>query len=154
MKNRLISIGEALIDFMPEQTGMGIPEVTSFAPAVGGAPANVCGAFTKLGGQSAMITQLGTDGFGDKIVNEFQMHGIGCDYVKRTDKANTSLAFVALKEGGNREFSFYRNPGADMLYDPEASSYYYESEKRKYHHPTMFHPTEYQLPFQSISSEN
>jgi len=119
MKNRLISIGEALIDFMPEQTGMGIPEVTSFAPAVGGAPANVCGAFTKLGGQSAMITQLGTDGFGDKIVNEFQMHGIGCDYVKRTDKANTSLAFVALKEGGNREFSFYRNPGADMLYDPE-----------------------------------
>ena len=119
MKDRVISIGEALIDFMPEQTGAGIPDVASFAPAVGGAPANVCGAFTKLGGKSAMITQLGVDGFGDKIVNEFKQHGIGCEYVKRTDKANTSLAFVALKEDGNREFSFYRNPGADMLYDPE-----------------------------------
>lgn len=116
---RLISIGEALIDFMPEQTGRSIAQVGSFAPAVGGAPANVCGAFSKLGGESAMVTQLGADPFGDKIVEEFKQNGINCDWVKRTTKANTSLAFVALQENGMREFSFFRNPGADMLYSPE-----------------------------------
>ena len=112
---RLLAIGEALIDFVPEETGKELKNVKGFQPAVGGAPANVCGAYVKLGGSSAMITQLGDDPFGDKIVDEFVSCGIGCDYVKRTKEANTSLAFVALKEDGNREFSFYRKPGADML---------------------------------------
>lgn len=114
---KLFAIGEALIDFIPQQTGVGIAEVDGFAPKVGGAPANVCGAYTKLGGPSAMITQLGADPFGDKIENELRRFGIDTSLIKRTDTANTSLAFVALKEDGNREFSFYRKPGADMLYD-------------------------------------
>ncbi len=116
---KLIAIGEALIDFIPDMPGGAIKDVNAFLPAVGGAPANVCGAFTKLGGRSEMITQLGTDGFGDKILETFENAGIGSSFVKRTDKANTSLAFVALQEDGNREFSFYRNPGADMLFAAE-----------------------------------
>ncbi|MBQ6441822.1 MAG: carbohydrate kinase [Lachnospiraceae bacterium] len=116
---KLYAIGEALIDFIPQQTGVGIAEVDAFMPKVGGAPANVCGAYTKLGGPSAMITQLGADPFGDKIENELKHYGIDTSLVKRTEKANTSLAFVALKQDGNREFSFYRKPGADMLYNPE-----------------------------------
>ncbi|MBO5081276.1 MAG: carbohydrate kinase [Lachnospiraceae bacterium] len=116
---KLIAIGEALIDFIPESAGSAIKDVNAFLPAVGGAPANVCGAFTRLGGKSEMITQLGMDGFGDKILDAFKEAGIGSSYVKRTDTANTSLAFVALKEDGNREFSFYRNPGADMLFRAE-----------------------------------
>lgn len=116
---KMIAIGEALIDFIPESAGSAIKDVNAFLPAVGGAPANVCGAFTKLGGKSEMITQLGMDGFGDKILDAFKEAGIGSSYVKRTDIANTSLAFVALKEDGNREFSFYRNPGADMLFRAE-----------------------------------
>ncbi|MCI8270128.1 MAG: carbohydrate kinase [Lachnospiraceae bacterium] len=112
---RLLAIGEALIDFIPAESGKEMKKVSSFAPAVGGAPANVCGAYVKLGGKAAMITQLGEDPFGDKIADEFAACGIDCCYVKRTTKANTSLAFVALKEDGNREFSFYRKPGADML---------------------------------------
>ena len=116
---KLYAIGEALIDFIPQQTGVGIAEVEAFAPKVGGAPANVCGAYTKLGGPSSMITQLGADPFGDKIENELKGFGIDTSLIKRTEKANTSLAFVALKQDGNREFSFYRKPGADMLYDPK-----------------------------------
>ena len=58
---KLIAIGEALIDFIPTESGKKIKEVEGFKPAVGGAPANVCGAFTKLGGKSQMITQLGQD---------------------------------------------------------------------------------------------
>ena len=117
---KLIAIGEALIDFIPSEKSKPIKNVSAFYPNVGGAPTNVCGAFTKLGGKSEMITQLGNDPFGDKIIDEFEKYGIGHSYVSRTDKANTSLAFVALKENGNREFSFYRNPGADMLLSPES----------------------------------
>lgn len=116
---RLLAIGEALIDFIPEETGKALKDVCGFRPAVGGAPANVCGAYVKLGGQAALVTQLGDDPFGDKIVEEFASCGIGCEYIRRTKEANTSLAFVALKEDGNREFSFYRKPGADMLLRPE-----------------------------------
>ena len=47
---RLLAIGEALIDFIPEETGKELKNVKGFQPAVGGAPANVCGAYVKLGG--------------------------------------------------------------------------------------------------------
>lgn len=119
MMRRLLAIGEALIDFIPEETGKALKDVCGFRPAVGGAPANVCGAYVKLGGEASLVTQLGDDPFGDKIVEEFAACGIGCDYIRRTKEANTSLAFVALKDDGNREFSFYRKPGADMLLRPE-----------------------------------
>lgn len=116
---KLIAIGEALIDFIPEQKDCSLEKVKSFSPAVGGAPANVCGAFTKLGGKSAMITQLGKDAFGEKIIKELKSFGIDTDYIMKTEKANTCLAFVSLMEDGNREFSFYRNPSADMLLSPD-----------------------------------
>ena len=99
---------------IPSNTGR-IMDVNNFTPKVGGAPLNVCGAYTKLVGSSNIITMLGKDPFGDKIVNELIGFGINTDYVKRTNAANTSLAFVALDENANREFSFYRNMGADML---------------------------------------
>lgn len=99
---------------IPSNTGR-IMDVNNFTPKVGGAPLNVCGAYTKLGGSSNIITMLGKDPFGDKIVNELIGFGINTDYVKRTNAANTSLSFVALDENANREFSFYRNMGADML---------------------------------------
>ena len=111
---KLLAIGEALIDMIPSNTGR-IMDVNNFTPKVGGAPLNVCGAYTKLGGSSNIITMLGKDPFGDKIVNELIGFGINTDYVKRTNAANTSLSFVALDENANREFSFYRNMGADML---------------------------------------
>ena len=117
--DRLIAIGEALIDFIPAQSGCEFYEVDSFAPKVGGAPANVCGAFTKLGGKSALITQLGDDPFGDKIRRELDGCGIDTSLISFTDKANTALAFVSLASDGNRTFSFYRKPSADMLLSPE-----------------------------------
>lgn len=116
---KLYAIGEALIDFIPQESGKSIKDVEGFHPAVGGAPANVCGAFCKLGGKAGMITQLGDDPFGDKIVEEFEQFRIDTSHVLRTKEANTSLAFVALKADGNREFSFYRKLGADMLLSPE-----------------------------------
>ena len=120
MKDTLLAIGEALIDFAPKQIGVPLKDVSEFKKAVGGAPANVCGAFSKLGGRSAMITQLGQDAFGDCIVEELEGFGIDTRYILRTKEANTALAFVSLEADGSRDFSFYRKPSADMLLSKDA----------------------------------
>ena len=117
-RDTLYAIGEALIDMIPSKSGCAFADVPAFAPRVGGAPANVCGAFTKLGGASALLTQLGDDPFGHKIADELAACGIDTSHIAFTDKANTALAFVSLAADGNRTFSFYRKPSADLLYAP------------------------------------
>jgi fructokinase len=114
---KVLTIGEALIDFSPASVGR-LSEVSSFTRACGGAPANVAAAVAKLGGRSGVITKLGKDGFGDYIFRTLEEAGVETSSILRTDHAGTSLAFVSLHEDGGREFSFYRNPGADMLYEP------------------------------------
>lgn len=113
----IFTIGEALIDFIPEQKGIELKNVFSFQKAPGGAPANVAAAVAKLGGQGVFIGKLGQDAFGDFLVETLNQVGVNTDYVYRTNKANTALAFVSLKDNGERDFSFYRNPSADMLLD-------------------------------------
>ena len=120
MGDVLAAIGEALIDFIPDKSGCAFDEVTAFAPKIGGAPANVCAAFSRLGGSSRMLTQLGDDPFGHKIIHELNTVGVDTSRISMTDKANTALAFVSLEENGNRMFSFYRKPSADMLYEAES----------------------------------
>ena len=115
----LFSIGEALIDMIPSRVGCSFDEVSSFSPRTGGAPANVCAAFARLGGKSAFLSQLGDDPFGHKIARELAACGIDLSHLAFTDKASTALAFVSLEEDGSRTFSFYRKPSADLLYSPE-----------------------------------
>lgn len=109
------TMGEALIDFIPSQKGVALKEVESFSRVAGGAPANVAAAVAKLGGRSAFIGKLGKDAFGDYLVETMFDIGVDVAHVLRTEEANTALAFVSLKADGNRDFSFYRNPSADML---------------------------------------
>ncbi|MBO1198322.1 carbohydrate kinase [Staphylococcus simiae] len=113
---RLYAIGEALIDFIPNTTNVKLKDVATFSRQVGGAPCNVACAVQKLGQQAYMITQLGNDAFGDRIIETIADIGVNVSYIKRTDEANTALAFVSLAEDGQRDFSFYRKPSADMLY--------------------------------------
>lgn len=118
-RDTLVAIGEALIDFMPDRAGCAFAEVGAFSPKLGGAPANVCGAYAKLGGKARMLTQLGDDPFGHKILEELRQAGIDVGCIRLTDEANTALAFVSSGINGERTFSFYRKPSADMLYKPE-----------------------------------
>ncbi|MFY9278727.1 MAG: carbohydrate kinase [Caldicoprobacterales bacterium] len=117
--SRLFTIGEALIDFIPTKKGLGLKDVTFFKKSPGGAPANVASAVAKLGGDSAFIGKVGADPFGDFLVDTLNGIGVDTRYMTRTSKTNTTLAFVSLKQDGNREFLFYRNPGADMLLDED-----------------------------------
>ena len=114
---RVVAIGELLIDFVPQQKGRRLDEVTHFERVAGGAPANVAAAVARLGGRAAMISQVGEDAFGTHILRVLQENGVDTSYVFRTSRANTGLAFVSLDEAGNREFSFFRNPSADLFLD-------------------------------------
>ncbi|MCD8090741.1 MAG: carbohydrate kinase [Clostridiales bacterium] len=118
----ITAIGEALIDFIPEEKGCRLKDVTGFKRVCGGAPANVAAAAALLGGKSRIITKLGKDPFGDYIVDTLNQAGVDTGSVLRTDEAKTALAFVALANDGNRDFSFYRNPSADMLLKAEEIS--------------------------------
>ena len=115
----LFSIGEALVDMIPSRVGCSFDEVPAFSPRVGGAPANVCAAAARLGGRSALLSQLGDDPFGHKIARALAGCGVELSHLEFTSKASTALAFVSLAENGERTFSFCRKPSADLLYAPE-----------------------------------
>lgn len=103
--------GEVLIDFLqdPQQAGV-------FHRFAGGAPANVAVAVAKLGGDGRFVGMLGADMFGDFLQAELEHYGVNVSACARTAEAKTALAFVALNADGDRSFSFYRPPAADLLY--------------------------------------
>jgi fructokinase len=111
----LFAIGEVLIDFIALQKGVALKDVTSFERVPGGAPANVAATVAKFGGNASLLTKVGEDAFGDFLLDKLTNYGVNTDKILRTNAANTGLAFVALREDGEREFSFYRNPSADLL---------------------------------------
>lgn len=111
----LIAIGEALIDFIPKEKGVALSMVNNFERHLGGAPTNVATAYASLGGDGKVLTKLGYDAFGDFIISSLKLKGVDTSLILRTDKANTSLAFVSLDKNGDRDFAFYRKPGSDML---------------------------------------
>jgi len=113
-KRTVVCLGELLIDFVPETNGQPLAQVDTFRKAAGGAPANVAAAVAKLGGKSRFIAKIGRDAFGDYLQGALYEAGVEPVLI-RTDEARTGLAFVSLREDGERDFMFYRDPAADML---------------------------------------
>ncbi|MGB8378803.1 MAG: carbohydrate kinase, partial [Rhodanobacteraceae bacterium] len=111
---RVVCFGEALIDFHG-QIAPG-DDAPAFIAHAGGAPANVAVAIARLGGEVAFVGMLGTDLFGDMIEQRLREAGVDTRHLRRTDAARTALAFVALDATGERSFSFYRPPSADLLF--------------------------------------
>lgn len=120
MPNKVICFGEALIDFVPEEKGLALRDVSHFKKACGGAPANVAAAVAQQNCPALMLSQVGDDAFGDFIVETLRGQGVDTRHILRTDKAHTALAFVSIAASGERSFVFYRHPSADMLYGPES----------------------------------
>ncbi len=114
---KAVAIGELLIDFVPQQKGCALDEVQQFERVAGGAPANLATSVARLGGEAKMISQVGEDAFGTHILKVLRASNVDISSVFRTNRANTALAFVSLDAAGNREFSFYRNPSADLFLD-------------------------------------
>lgn len=107
------AVGELLIDFTP--AGLSGQNHALYEQNPGGAPANVLVCLTKLGRLTAFVGKVGNDQFGCFLKQTLDQAGINTRGLILTDVCHTTLAFVHLNSQGDRSFSFYRNPGADLL---------------------------------------
>lgn len=115
----LITLGEALVDLVAvEATGPSLADATLFARAAGGAPANVAVGAARLGVGTSFVGRVGADPFGDHLLATLADEGVDVSLLRRDPAARTALAFVALGDGGERDFFFYRQGAADTRLEP------------------------------------
>lgn len=112
-KYDVIALGELLIDFT--MNGQSEQGNNMFEACPGGAPCNVLALLNKMGKKTAFLGKVGRDQFGTLLRDTITEAGIDASHLMIDDKVNTTLAFVHTFPDGDREFSFYRNPGADMM---------------------------------------
>lgn len=108
----VVASGELLIDFI-QSGGMGKHPVFEANP--GGAPCNVLALLARLGYRTAFIGKVGDDAFGRMLGGAIREAGIADEGLVYDQTVNTTLAFVHTLADGDRDFSFYRNPGADLM---------------------------------------
>ena len=108
----ITAIGEVLIDLT--QSGMTEQGIPRFDANPGGAPANLAVAASRLGARAAFIGRTGRDGFGAFLREGLRKNGVDVSGVSEDPAVPTTLAVVALDGRGERSFSFYRDPGADV----------------------------------------
>lgn len=109
----VVALGELLIDFT--ENGISSQGNPIFEANPGGAPCNVLAMLQKLGKKTAFIGKVGNDIFGKQLTEVVRSTGIDIANLVTESKAPTTLAFVHTLAGGDREFSFIRDPGADMM---------------------------------------
>lgn len=112
-KYDVVALGELLIDFT--QNGLSTQGNGLFEANPGGAPCNVLAMLSRLGKKTAFVGKVGQDRFGMMLKKSLEEVGIGTENLMMDPKVQTTLAFVQTLPGGDRDFSFYRNPGADMM---------------------------------------
>ena len=109
----VVALGELLIDFTENGTsGQGNPV---YEANPGGAPCNVLSMLNRLGHQTAFLGKVGNDIFGRQLRSTVESAGINVEGLLTDEDVRTTLAFVETKPDGDRDFFFYRNPGADMM---------------------------------------
>lgn len=112
-KYDVTALGELLVDFT--MNGLSTQQNQLFEANPGGAPCNVLAMLQKLGRKTAFIGKVGNDSFGKMLKDTVSAQGVNTDNLLMDDKVPTTLAFVHTAPDGDRSFSFYRNPGADMM---------------------------------------
>ncbi len=112
-KYDVIALGELLIDFT--QNGLSEQGNGLFEANPGGAPCNVLSMLNNLGKKTSFIGKVGNDQFGKTLKKALEELGIGTENLLMDNEVHTTLALVHTFADGDRDFSFYRNPGADMM---------------------------------------
>lgn len=131
----VIAMGELLIDFtLNGQSGQGNG---LFEACPGGAPCNVLALLNKMGKKAAFLGKVGKDQFGTLLRSTLEEVGIDASHLLTDEQVNTTLAFVHTFPDGDREFSFYRNPGADMMLTEEEVDPDFLAQARLFHFGTL-----------------
>lgn len=113
----IVSIGEILIDMT--EIGKNDQGVGLFAANPGGAPANVAVAASKLGAKTAFIGKTGNDPLGNGLRTVLEKNGVDVSGLFTDKTVPTTIAMVSVDESGERDFTFLRDPGADIMLSPE-----------------------------------
>lgn len=130
-----VALGELLIDFTNEGSGtMGNP---LFEANPGGAPCNVLSMLSKLHRKTAFIGRVGNDMFGRQLKETLDLVNIDPVGLSFDDKVRTTLAFVSMTKDNDRNFSFYRDPGADMMLSKEDVPLSLLKDTRLFHFGTL-----------------
>ena len=131
----VIALGELLIDF----TENGISENGNplLEANPGGAPCNVLAMLQNLGKKTAFIGKVGKDAFGKYLAETVEQIGIDITGLVQDVEIPTTLAFVHTAADGDRSFSFYRNPGADMMLTKDEVDYNKIDEAKLFHFGTL-----------------
>ena len=117
----IVTIGELLIDFTPYGSSSKGNQIFECNP--GGAPGNVLAAAAKLGLKTSFIGKVGQDQFGKLLKETLESICIDTSGLIMTKEYNTTLALIHLTADGDRSFSFYRKPGADMMITKDEVNY-------------------------------
>ncbi len=136
MKNYdVTALGELLIDFTENgKSGQGNP---LFEANPGGAPCNVLAMLSRLGHRTSFIGKVGKDFFGGQLKEAITEVGIDAANLCMDEEIHTTLAMVHTYPDGDRDFSFYRNPGADMMLTEEEVSEELIADSRIFHFGTL-----------------
>lgn len=147
----VVALGELLIDFT--SGGLSSQGNPLFEANPGGAPCNVLAMLQKLGYQTAFIGKVGRDGFGLQLQQVVEEAGIDTQGLSWDEKVHTTLAVVHTLPGGDRDFSFYRNPGADMMLTSQDLPVEVLKNCRIFHFGTlsMTHPQVRQATLEAIA---
>ena len=131
----VIALGELLIDFTENGvSGQGNP---IFEANPGGAPCNVLAMLNNLGKKTSFLGVVGKDQFGTSLRNTLNSLGIDTSHLYEDQEVHTTLAFVHTFEDGDRDFAFYRNPGADMMLSVDQIDEEYIKSARAFHFGTL-----------------
>lgn len=109
----VVALGELLVDFT--ENGISAQGNPMLEANPGGAPCNVLSMLQNLEKKTAFIGKVGADAFGQMLMQAVKNQGINTDNLVTDNTVHTTLAFVHTDKDGDRSFSFYRNPGADMM---------------------------------------
>lgn len=134
-KYDVIALGELLIDFT--MNGQSEQGNNMFEACPGGAPCNVLALLNKMGKKTAFLGKVGKDQFGTLLRDTITEAGIDASHLMIDDKVNTTLAFVHTFPDGDREFSFYRNPGADMMLTEDEVDPAFIAQTKIFHFGTL-----------------
>lgn len=134
-KYDVTALGELLIDFT--ENGISTQGNGMFEANPGGAPCNVLAMLQKLGHKTAFIGKVGDDIFGHRLSAVLKETGIDTANLLTDKQVRTTLAFVETKEDGDRDFSFYRNPGADMMLSKEEIKEEFLADTQIFHFGTV-----------------
>jgi len=115
--NKILCVGEALIDMICTDKGKPLSAGENFLKKAGGAPTNVAAAIAALGGDVALAAKVGADPFGDHLIDVVDSFGVSTKWILQDRNYFTTFAFVSLMESGERDFYFNRGADGELTRD-------------------------------------